>query len=68
MAVAKVATRARFIGLSTDTKPTGVPIGSTFIETDTRDDYVTYDGTNWTKGARNSEADRVSEWLKNNNL
>jgi hypothetical protein len=37
-----------YIGLSTDTKPTGVPIMSTFYEYDTRRIYITYDGTNWT--------------------
>jgi len=37
----------RFIGLSTDTKPTaGIPVGSTFFETDTGSAYA-YDGTNW---------------------
>jgi len=39
----------RYIGLSTDTKPTGVRIGSTFYEYNTRSTYITYDGTNWTK-------------------
>ena len=37
----------KFIGLSTDTKPTGVPVSSTFYEYDTGDLYITYDGTNW---------------------
>ena len=36
----------RFFGLSTDTKPEGVVVGSTFIETDTRQEFV-YDGANW---------------------
>lgn len=44
-----------FYGLSTDTKPTiashsGLPtptVGSTFGETDTSIEYITYDGTNW---------------------
>ena len=38
----------RFIGLSTDTKPTDVPIGSTFWEYNTRRLFETGDGTNWT--------------------
>ena len=38
----------RFFGLSTDTKPTGVPVGSTFTETDTQEEFV-YDGANWTR-------------------
>ncbi len=37
----------RFFGLSTDTKPTGVPIASTFTETDTQEEFV-YDGS-WTR-------------------
>ena len=47
MAVLKEATIARWIGLSTDTKPTGVPVGATFYEYDTKLWYKTYDGTNW---------------------
>ena len=39
----------RFIGLSTDTKPIGVPIMSRFYEYNTRSTYITYDGTNWIK-------------------
>lgn len=38
----------RFFGLSTDTKPEGVAVGTTFIETDTRQEFV-YDGANWTR-------------------
>ena len=34
-------------GLSTDVKPVGVIDGTTFRETDTEADYITYDGTNW---------------------
>jgi len=48
MTVLKEASIERYIGLSTDTKPTGVRIGSTFLEYDTGALYVTYDGTNWT--------------------
>ncbi len=38
----------RFFGLSTDTKPGGVAVGTTFIETDTHQEFV-YDGANWTR-------------------
>jgi hypothetical protein len=34
-------------GASTDSKPTGVPVGSTFWEYDTDIKYKTKDGTNW---------------------
>jgi len=37
----------RFTGLSTDTKPTLVPLGSYFWAYDTNILYKTYDGTNW---------------------
>lgn len=51
MAVVKVrdaiAWTDRYYGLSTDVKPTGVPIGSRFTETDTGNVYETADGTNW---------------------
>lgn len=49
MAGKLIATIQRWIGLSTDTKPTGVAVGSTFLEYDTAIRYITYDGTNWTK-------------------
>ena len=49
MAVILTRVIQRFIGLSTDTKPTGVPIMSRFYEYNTRNTYVSYDGTNWTK-------------------
>ncbi len=53
MTVKKEATIARWIGLSTDTKPTTggamkIPVGATFYEYDTKNWYKTYDGTNWT--------------------
>ncbi len=51
MAVLKTTAINRYIGASADTKPTGVPVGSEFYEYDTSQTYVTYDGTNWTKGA-----------------
>ena len=47
MTVKKENVTQRFIGASTDTKPTGVGIGSTFLEYETSDTYITYDGTNW---------------------
>jgi len=49
MAVKKEVAIHRYVGLSTDTKPTGttVPIGSTFYEYDTNDTYLTPDNTNW---------------------
>jgi len=34
-------------GLSTDSKPTGVVINSTFREQNTQSTWITYDGTNW---------------------
>jgi len=45
----------KFIGASTDTKPTKAShagqsepeVGSTFLEYDTGNMYITYDGTNW---------------------
>ena len=49
MAVKLIRAIQRWIGLSTDTKPTGVPVGSTFLEYDSHDLYITYDGTNWIK-------------------
>jgi len=40
-------TTKNFIGLSTDVKPTaGVPSGSTFQETDTKDIYI-YNAAGW---------------------
>ena len=49
MAVILTRVIQRFIGLSTDTKPTSVPIMSIFYEYNTRDTYISYDGTSWTK-------------------
>lgn len=48
MAVKLITEVNRFAGLSTDSKPTGVPVGSTFFEYDSFNRYITYDGTNWT--------------------
>jgi hypothetical protein len=47
MAVVLITTIKEFIGLSSDAKPTGVPVGSTFVESDRGTTYITYDGTNW---------------------
>jgi hypothetical protein len=38
----------RFFGLSTDTKPVGVPVASTFTATDTQEEFV-YDGADWVR-------------------
>jgi hypothetical protein len=46
MTIQLVTTIQRFTGLSTDTKPSDCPIGSTFYETDTGDTYI-FDSTNW---------------------
>jgi hypothetical protein len=43
-----------FMGLSTDTKPTGCPNGSTFWAYDTGTLFKTYDGTNWRAYSENS--------------
>ena len=47
MAVLKETAIDRYVGLSTDSKPTSVRAGSIFHEYNTRVDYITYDGTNW---------------------
>jgi hypothetical protein len=44
----------RFNGLSTDSKPTGVPAGSTFWAYDTGTLSRCYDGTNWVAYSENS--------------
>jgi len=44
----------RFIGLSTDAKPTGVPVGSEFWCYDTGILLKCYDGTNWIAYSENS--------------
>ncbi len=65
MAVVKQATVSRWVGLSTDTKPAAAPPGSTFLEIDTLDYFLCYNGAAWTKGARNSERDDVGGWRRN---
>lgn len=48
MAEKLIGTIQRFVGLSSDTKPTSAPVGSTFYEYDTNNLYITYDdGSNW---------------------
>ena len=47
MAVRSLGNIQRFVGLSSDTKPTGVLVGSEFFESNTGNTYITYDGTNW---------------------
>lgn len=52
MAITFEATINRYIGLSSDTKPTvatypNLQIGSVFFEYDTGNTYITYDNTNW---------------------
>lgn len=51
MAVQKIATISKWIGLSTDVKPENVPVGSEFWEYDTGSTYITYDGTEWVSKA-----------------
>jgi hypothetical protein len=48
MAVTLVTTTKHYQGLSTDTKPTAadVPVGATFLATDTRHAFV-YNGREW---------------------
>ena len=51
MAVKKIVSPERFIGTSTDDKPTdgatSVRPGATFYAYDTDTLYITYDGTTW---------------------
>jgi len=53
MAIKRLVTPERFVGLSTDTKPTdgatSVRPGATFYEYDTNILQITYDGTTWAK-------------------
>lgn len=46
MAVTEVTTVKRYIGLSTDTKPTAPPIGSTYYTLNTGEMFI-FDGSNW---------------------
>jgi hypothetical protein len=47
MSIIRETNISRFVCLSTDTKPTGVPSGSYLWESDTNILYKTYDGTAW---------------------
>lgn len=47
MAIKFITTIHRYVGASTDVKPTSVLPGSEFLEYDTDAHFVTYDGTNW---------------------
>ena len=47
MTVLRITSIERYVGLSGDSKPTGVPVGSTFLESNTNAKYITPDGTNW---------------------
>jgi hypothetical protein len=49
MTVTLIATNNRYLGLSTDTKPVGVTVGSEFYEYNTKLTYITHDGTNWVR-------------------
>ncbi len=62
MAVVRIESELNFVGLSTDTKPTGVPVGSDFYETDTQDRYLTYDGTNWVVDTDWQTVINANEW------
>ena len=48
MTVLRTSTIQRFVLSSVDPKPIGVPVGSTAWEYDTKNLYLSYDGTNWT--------------------
>ena len=48
MAITLNGANADYMGLSTDTKPTNVPVNTLFLELDTGDFYY-YDGTEWAK-------------------
>jgi hypothetical protein len=48
MAVVLVTNIKRFIGLSSDTKPTDAPAGSEFYERNTGARFI-WDGSNWTE-------------------
>lgn len=64
MTVKKEQAIQRFICASADTKPTGVAIGSTTLEYDTSDTYITYDGTNWVKKATSLNNTRTVRAIK----
>jgi len=47
MAVLLITETPKYIGLSTDTKPVGVPIGAIFYESNSQLTYICHDGTNY---------------------
>ena len=51
MTVVKETATARWIGDTADAKPTGVPVGSTYLDRQTGTLWVCYDGTNWAEKA-----------------
>lgn len=67
LAKALTSKAVKFIGASTDTKPTiashtSLPepvVGSTFYEYDTNNLYITYDGTNWVQ----KDVNGIGEWI-----
>ena len=60
MTVRRLSTLNRYIGLSTDGKPTDAPVGSTFFEYDTQIMYIIQDGNLW---ERKDPQDIVPEML-----
>ena len=50
MTVERIVTPERYIGVSTDTKPTHVRAGATFKEYDTGSTYITHNGYDWVVG------------------
>jgi len=46
MTVSLMANIHRWVGLSTDTKPTSGPVGSTFFEVNTGQNWI-WNGTDW---------------------
>jgi len=68
MAIRKIATIHRYIGLSGDGKPTGVPAGSIFFEYNTNRIYITHEGTNpswtiWYAGSNSIDGGYNSGWI-----
>jgi len=63
MAVKLIHNTSKYTGTSFDTKPTSVGTGSTFWEYDTRDLYITYDGTNWVVKTYGEGGDSGTEWI-----
>lgn len=59
MAVKLYSAIQRFMGLSTDAKPTGVPVGSTFYEENTEKNYK-YTGTAWVEDFLSAKIEGVT--------